>query len=90
MILDGAGYHRTEQVKEWAFMLNIELYYLPPYSPNLNPIERLWKAMNEKVINNRYFTSPKVFRGKYSASPMSYYRNLPGCWRAALMTASRR
>jgi transposase len=62
IILDCAGYHRTEQVKEWAFMLNIELHYLPPYSPNLNPIERLWKVMNEQVRNNRYFTSPKVFR----------------------------
>ena len=62
IILDGAGYHRTEQVKTWAYLLNIELHYLPPYSPNLNPIERLWKVMNEQVRNNRYFTSPKVFR----------------------------
>lgn len=62
VILDGAGYHRTEQVKTWAYLLNIELHYLPPYSPNLNPIERLWKVMNEQVRNNRYFTSPKVFR----------------------------
>jgi len=62
IILDGAGYHRTEQVKEWAYMLNIELHWLPPYSPNLNPIERLWKVMNEQVRNNRYFTSPTVFR----------------------------
>lgn len=62
IILDGAGYHRTEQVKTWAYLLNIELHYLPPYSPNLNPIERLWKVMNERVRNNRYFPSPKVFR----------------------------
>ncbi|MEI9786500.1 transposase, partial [Moellerella wisconsensis] len=41
---------------------NIELHFLPPYSPNLNPIERLWKVMNEQVRNNRYFTSPTVFR----------------------------
>jgi transposase len=62
IILDGAGYHRTEQVKTWAYLLNIELHYLPPYSPNLNPIERLWKVMNEQVRNNRYFPSAKVFR----------------------------
>lgn len=62
IILDGAGYHRSEQVKTWAYLLNIELHYLPPYSPNLNPIERLWKVMNERVRNNRYFPSPKVFR----------------------------
>ncbi|MBD6969287.1 hypothetical protein G4170_22495, partial [Vibrio parahaemolyticus] len=42
-----------------AKVLNIELHYLhlPPYSPNLNPIERLWKVMNEYVRNNIYFSS---------------------------------
>ncbi|KFK58199.1 hypothetical protein JS84_17045, partial [Vibrio vulnificus] len=42
--------------------LNIELYYLPPYSPNLNPIERLWKVMNEKSRNNVYFKSKRDFK----------------------------
>ena len=41
IILDGAGYHRSDLVKDAAFVLNIELHYLPPYSPNLNPIEQL-------------------------------------------------
>lgn len=62
IILDGAGYHRSELVKDWAYVMNIELHYLPPYSPNLNPIERLWKVMNEEVRNNRYFASAKDFR----------------------------
>ena len=62
IILDGAGYHRSELVQEWAYVMNIELHYLPPYSPNLNPIERLWKVMNEVVRNNRYFASSKDFR----------------------------
>ena len=47
LILDGAGYHRSLLVEEEAKKLNIELHFLPPYSPNLNPIERLWKVMNE-------------------------------------------
>ena len=34
---------------------NIELHFLPPYSPNLNPIERLWKIMHENVTYNRYY-----------------------------------
>lgn len=41
---------------------NIELHYLPPYSPNLNPIERLWKVMNEKSRNNVYFKSKRGFK----------------------------
>lgn len=62
LILDGAAYHRANAVKDKAKELNIELHYLPPYSPNLNPIERLWKVMNEHVRNNKYFSTAKEFR----------------------------
>ncbi len=64
LILDGAGYHRAKDLKDKAIELNIKLYYLPPYSPNLNPIERLWKVMNEHVRNNQYFSTAKEFRDK--------------------------
>jgi transposase len=59
IILDQSGYHRSQAVKEAALFHNIELHYLPPYSPNLNPIERLWK-----VRNNVVFESAKAFREK--------------------------
>ncbi|HAT8068166.1 TPA: IS630 family transposase [Legionella pneumophila] len=62
LILDRAGYHRAKEVKKEAKKLNIKLHYLPAYSPNLNPIERLWKVMNEKVRNNRFFKSAKDFK----------------------------
>lgn len=62
IILDGAGYHRAELVQDWAVVMNIELHWLPPYSPNLNPIERLWKVMNELVRNNYYFATAKEFK----------------------------
>lgn len=61
LVLDGAGYHRTDLVKDAAYVLNIELHYLPPYSPNLNPIERLWKVMNEHARNNLYFKTKRDF-----------------------------
>jgi len=64
VILDGAGYHRSHDVKAKADELGITLHYLPPYSPNLNPIERLWKVMNEHVRNNKYFATAKEFRDK--------------------------
>ena len=62
LILDRSGYHRSMLVTEKAIELNIKLHFLPPYSPNLNPIERLWKVMNEKVRNNRFFKSSKDFK----------------------------
>ncbi|EJM5018605.1 IS630 family transposase [Salmonella enterica] len=66
IILDGAGYHRSQLVKDWAEVVNIKLHYLPPYSPNLNPIERMWKLMNEHARNNRYFSSTREFRDAIS------------------------
>jgi transposase len=62
IILDRAGYHRRQQLQDDAKLLNIELHFLPAYSPNLNPIERLWKIMNENVRNNVVFESAKAFR----------------------------
>jgi transposase len=62
IILDQSGYHRSQRVRDAALRYNIKLHYLPPYSPNLNPIERLWKFMNEQVRNNIFFKSAKHFR----------------------------
>ena len=62
LILDQAGYHKHALVMSKAEELNIELHFLPPYSPNLNPIERLWKVMNEYARNNRFFNTATEFR----------------------------
>lgn len=61
-IVDNGSYYKSKAVKEKATQLGITMTYLPPYSPNLNPIERLWKYMNEKVRNNKFFSSAKEFR----------------------------
>ena len=50
MVLDGAGYHRSQEVAAEAEKLDIKLHYLPAYSPNLNPIERLWKVINGFIL----------------------------------------
>lgn len=55
LILDNAGYNRDKRVQEFAQSLGIKLHYLPPYSPNLNPIERLWKIMHEQTTYNKYY-----------------------------------
>ena len=61
-ILDRSGYNTSAQTKKAAKKHGILLHFLPPYSPNLNPIERLWKVMNEHVRNNKFFASAKEFR----------------------------
>ena len=62
LILDRGSYNTSAATKEAAQRRGIVLHYLPPYSPNLNPIERLWKVMNENVRNNKVFASAKQFR----------------------------
>jgi transposase len=62
IILDQSGYHTGEKTLKGAKERDIILHFLPPYSPNLNPIERLWKVMNEYVRNNRYFKNVREFR----------------------------
>lgn len=62
LVLDQASYHRSDEVVDAATALNINLLYLPAYSPNLNPIERLWKVMNEYARNNKFFKTAQDFR----------------------------
>ena len=61
-ILDRGSYNISADTKEAAKKYGIVLHHLPTYSPNLNPIERLWKVMNEFVRNNRVFKSASEFR----------------------------
>lgn len=62
LILDQGRYNTSQETKEAGQNKGIVIHYLPTYSPNLNPIERLWKVMNEYVRNNRYFENAKEFR----------------------------
>ena len=62
MVLDNAGYNRSYRVQDLAEELGIRIMYLPPYSPNLNPIERLWKFMKKKVMANTYYPDVKTFQ----------------------------
>jgi len=66
--LDNAPYHKSKNVKEFvAKNPKIALSFLPPYSPNLNLIERLWKFMKEKMINLKYYHDFNHFKEKMIA-----------------------
>jgi len=62
IFLDNARYQHCALVLEAAQRLNITLEFLPPYSPNLNLIERLWKLVKAKVLAARYFPDAKSFQ----------------------------
>lgn len=63
LVLDNASYHHSKAVKAWFKKhRRFKLHFLPPYSPNLNLIERLWRFFHTKVTWNRYFATFDEFR----------------------------
>lgn len=62
IILDNARYQHCQFVQDAAHRLNITLVFLPPYSPNLNLIERLWKFVKAEVCAAKYFSDALSFQ----------------------------
>jgi hypothetical protein len=54
MVMNGAGWHRNQDL---VVPENMRLLPLPPYSPELNPVEHLWDELREKWFHNRVFDS---------------------------------
>ncbi len=54
MILDKAGWHIS---KTLSLPDNLTLMHLPPYSPELNPVELLWREIRAKYFHNKIFNS---------------------------------
>lgn len=56
IIMDGAGWHKSSllQIPE-----NMRIIFQPPYSPELNPIEKLWQYIKERTIKNQIFETLK-------------------------------
>lgn len=61
VIMDNARYQRCALVEETARKLGIQIIFLPPYSPNLNLIERLWKFVKKKALYNQYYAAYEQF-----------------------------
>lgn len=57
LLWDGAPWHRSQLAQQTAQQLGFHLVQLPAYSPDLNPIEGLWKWMREEVSQQGYFSS---------------------------------
>ncbi|MGQ9847364.1 MAG: transposase [Bacteroidales bacterium] len=49
MVLDNVRYHHAKKLK-WQIKQKQEFFFLPPYSPSLNAVERAWWYMRKKII----------------------------------------
>jgi transposase len=61
LVLDNARYQRCALVAKAAKRHNVQLVFLPPYSPNLNLIERFWKFLKSTALAGVYFESKAAF-----------------------------
>lgn len=79
VICDNAAYYRSKAVQEYLKDSRIKLVFLPPYAPNLNLIERLWKFFKKQVLYNRYHESYGSFRKAcedFFSNPGQYHGEL--------------
>ncbi len=67
LVLDNARYQKCKLVSEQAQKVGIELLYLPPYSPNLNLIERLWKFVKKNCLYSKYYPDFDTFKQAISS-----------------------
>ena len=52
IVMDGVGWHKARELR---IPPNITIIYLPPYCPELNPVERLWLYLKQNTIKNRIY-----------------------------------
>jgi len=61
IVLDNARYQRCKLVVDRAKEINVELLFLPTYSPNLNLIERLWRFVKKECLYSKYYATSDDF-----------------------------
>lgn len=66
LILDNVRYHHAKRLKYFLDSNEkLEIVYLPPYSPDLNPIERAWWFMRKSITHNRYIENLQQRKVKF-------------------------
>jgi len=74
MFLDQAGWHKSGKL---TIPANVHLAYLPPYSPELNPVEHIWEELREKWFNNYTFNSMGAVEDRLVDGLLSLENNKP-------------
>jgi len=78
LIVDGHPVHRSAKVKNLVKSLNgaLELFYLPPYSPELNPDEHVWNDLKNNGVGRMQISGPDDMKRKV-VSHLKWMQNTP-------------
>lgn len=71
-IADNAKYNHAKIVTEYLKTSRVKIHYLPPYAPNLNLIERLWKFFHKKTLYNHYYPTYEEFKN----TSLDFFKNM--------------
>jgi transposase len=76
VIIDNARYHHAAALKDWlhAHRGILELLFLPPYSPELNPIERVWKLLRRLCTHNEYFPELELLQNAITGKLWEWWK----------------
>ena len=73
VVCDNARYYKNKALAEWLANKRLVQVFLPPYSPNLNLIERLWKFLRQKIINTAFYRT----KGQFKTAVLDFFDRLP-------------
>ena len=73
VVCDNARYYKNQELTAWLVDKPIQQVFLPPYSPNLNLIERLWKFLRQKIINTTFYRT----KGAFKNAVLDFFDRLP-------------
>lgn len=75
LIVDNAAFHKRSEAWKSERKHEIELHYLPPYSPDLNPVEWVWQKTKRAATHNRFFNTLNDLREAVSRRFLRYHGN---------------
>jgi transposase len=73
VICDNARYYKNKELRAWLADKPLCQVFLPPYSPNLNLIERFWKYLRQKIINTSFYRT----KGQFRTAVLNFFDRLP-------------
>ena len=72
VVCDNARYYKNKALTQWLHGKRLVQVFLPPYSPNLNLIERLWKFLRRKIIDPHFYRT----KGAFKAAVLAFFNRL--------------